>query len=45
MEDKNPLEKVRFYTKDYLDEPIKLAKNQVSEYSKNRHRFAFKVFL
>ncbi|XP_060569550.1 deoxynucleoside triphosphate triphosphohydrolase SAMHD1-like isoform X2 [Ruditapes philippinarum] len=30
MEDKNPLEKVRFYTKDYLDEPIKLAKNQVS---------------
>ncbi|XP_060569552.1 uncharacterized protein LOC132727965 [Ruditapes philippinarum] len=30
MENKNPLEKVRFYTKDQLDVPIRLAKDQVS---------------
>ncbi|XP_060585344.1 deoxynucleoside triphosphate triphosphohydrolase SAMHD1-like [Ruditapes philippinarum] len=30
MEDKNPLENVRFYTKERLNEPIKLEKNQVS---------------
>jgi hypothetical protein len=45
MEDKNPLEKVRFYTKDHFDEPIRLAKNQVSEYSKIRNRFTFIVSL
>jgi hypothetical protein len=32
MEDKNPLENVRFYTKERLNEPIKLDKNQVKTF-------------
>jgi hypothetical protein len=44
MGDINPLVNVRFYTEGNLDEPIRLAKDQVSEYSKIRHRLAFIVF-